>query len=194
MWHQVPYKYLFILASARRLFLFLSARGIESLYFDKRLESVSKLDLPFPLDKETKTIHSTQLYTQVFHLISEHSEVICETREGVFHLISKYGEVIHQTQEGVFRLISRNPKSVFQKARSNILNTRKVFHLIYARHLEVIYQTREGMFHLLTKNPKSINPKSEKQYIKHQKSVSSDICMTPRSNISNTRRSVSSAN
>ena len=150
MWHQVPYKYLFILASARRLFLFLSARGIESLYFDKWLESVSKLDLPFPLEKETKTIHSTQLYTQVFHLISEHREVICETREGVFHLISKYGEVIHQTQEGVFRLISKNPKSIY--------------------------------------------PKSEKQYIKHEKSVSSDIFKTPRSIISNTRRSVSSDN
>ena len=45
--------------------------------------SDSKLDLPFPLHKETKTIHSTQLYTQVFHLISEHREVISETREGV---------------------------------------------------------------------------------------------------------------
>ena len=67
-----------------------------------------------------------------------------------------------------------------------------MFHLIYARHLEVIYQTREGVFHLLTKNPKSINPKSEKQYIKHEKSVSSDIFKTPRSNISNTRGSVSS--
>ena len=68
------------------------------------------------------------------------------------------------------------------------------FHLIYARHLEVIYQTREGVFHLLTKNPKSINPKSEKQYIKHEKSVSSDIFKTPRSIISNKRRSVSSDN
>ena len=67
-----------------------------------------------------------------------------------------------------------------------------MFQLIYARHLELIYQTREGVFHLITKNPKSINPKSEKQYIKHEKSVSSDIFKTPRSNISNTRRSVSS--
>ena len=61
-----------------------------------------KLHLLFPLHKETKTIHSTQLYTQVFHLISEHREVIYETREGVFHLISKNGEVVHQTREGVF--------------------------------------------------------------------------------------------
>ena len=66
--------------------------------------------------------------------------------------MSKYGEVIHQTQEEVFRLISKNPKSIFQKARSNILNTRKVFHLIYSRHLEVIYQTREGVFHLISKH------------------------------------------
>ena len=109
------------------------------------------LDLLFPLHKETNTTHSTQLYTQVFYLISgEKRELICGTREGVFHLISKYGEVIHQTQEGVFRLISENPKS--------------------------------------------INPKSQKQYIKHEKSVSSDICKTPRSNISNTRSSVSSDN
>ena len=64
--------------------------------------SDSKLDLLFPLHKETKTIHSTQLYTQVFHLISEHREVIYETREGVFNLISKNGEVVHQTREGVF--------------------------------------------------------------------------------------------
>ena len=174
------------------LFLFLSARGIESSYFDKWLESDSNLDLLFPLHKETNTTHITQLYTQVFYLISEQREVICETREGVFQLMSKYGKVIHQTQEGVFRLISKNPKSIFQKARSNILNTRKVFHLIYARHLEVIYQTREGVFHLITKNPKSINPKRETQYIKHEKSVSSDIFKTSRSNISNTRRSVSS--
>ena len=68
--------------------------------------SDSKLDLLFPLHKETNTKHSTQLYTQVFHLISEHREVICETREGVFHLISKNGEVVHQTREGVFHLIS----------------------------------------------------------------------------------------
>ena len=108
------------------------------------------MDLLFPLHKETNTTHSTQLYTQVFYLISgEKREVICETREGVFHVISKYGEVIHQTQEGVFRLISKNPKSIY--------------------------------------------PKSEKQYIKHEKSVSSDICKTEvvyRSNISNTRGSV----
>ena len=90
------------------------------------------MDLLFPLHKETNTKHSTQLYTQVFHLISEHREVI--------------------------------------------------------------YETREGVFHLLTKNPKSINPKSEKQYTKHEKSVSSDIFKTPRSIISNKRRSVSSAN
>ena len=58
------------------------------------------MDLLFPLHKETNTTHSTQLYTQVFYLISgEKREVICETREGVFHVISKYGEVIHQTQE-----------------------------------------------------------------------------------------------
>ena len=110
------------------------------------------MDLLFPLHKETNTTHSTQLYTQVFYLISgDKREVICETREGVFHLISKYGEVIHQTQEGVFRLISKNPKSIY--------------------------------------------PKSEKQYIKHEKSVSCDICKTEvvyRSNISNTRGSVSS--
>ena len=108
------------------------------------------LDLLFPLHKETNTTHSTQLYTQVFYLISEQREAICETREGVFQLMSKHGKVIHQTQEGVFRLIS--------------------------------------------KNPISINPKSQKQYIKHEKSISSDICKTPRSNISNTRRSVSSDN
>ena len=55
-----------------------------------------------------------------------------------------------------------------------------------------MYETREGVFHLISKHPKSINPKSEKQYIKYEKSVSSDISKTPRSNISNTRGSVSS--
>ena len=48
------------------------------------------------------------------------------------------------------------------------------------------------MFHLISKNPKSINPKSENQYIKHEKSVSSDIFKTPRINIPDTRGSVSS--
>ena len=62
--------------------------------------------------------------------------------------MSKYGEVIHQTREGVFHLISK--------------------------YGEVILQTREGVFRLISENPKSIYPKSEKQYVKHEKTVSSD--------------------
>ena len=36
----------------------------------------------------------------VFHLISKHREVICQSQEGVYHLIrNTYREMIHQTQE-----------------------------------------------------------------------------------------------
>ena len=42
----------------------------------------------------------------VFHLMSKHREVICQSLEGVFHLIrNTYREVIYQTQKiGHFRV------------------------------------------------------------------------------------------
>ena len=41
----------------------------------------------------------------VFHLISKHREVICQSQEGVYHLIrNTYREMIHQTQELVCHL------------------------------------------------------------------------------------------
>ena len=43
-----------------------------------------------------------------------------------------------------------------------------------SKYGEVIHQTREGVFRLISENPKSIYPKSEKQYVKHEKTVSSD--------------------
>ena len=66
----------------------------------------------------------------------------------MFHVISEQREVICETREGVFHLMSK--------------------------YGEVILQTREGVFRLISENPKRIYPKSEKQYVKHEKTVSSD--------------------